>query len=127
MQIHIGVMHVVCLVLVSLQRQLGDLSHNVNADISPLCTCRKIKNAFGVKEGKLPLMNQQCIVYNFSVVCVMQVMSDIHAEDTYINTFKNTKHWQLETSEENMLYYMYKANSIINLPYRILYSLHFTV
>ena len=71
-------MHVVCLVLVSLQRQLGDLTHNVNADISPLCTCRKIKNAFGVKEGKLPLMNQQCIVYNFSVVCVMQVMSDIH-------------------------------------------------
>ena len=83
-----------------------------------------------VKEGKLPLMNQQCIVYNFSVVCVMQVMSDIHAEDTYINTFKNTNDWQLETSEENMLYYMYKANnyySIINLPYRILYSLYFTV
>ena len=99
-----GLSHIVCLVLVSLQRQVGDPSHNVNADISPLCTSLKIKNAFGVKEGKLPLMNQQCIVYNFSVVCVMQVMSDIHVEDACINALKNTRDWQLETSEKNMLY-----------------------
>ena len=47
------------------RRQLGDLSQKINVDISPLYTSRKIKDEIKVREDKPPLVNQQCVVYNF--------------------------------------------------------------
>ena len=49
----------------SVRRQLGDLSRKINVDISPVCTSRKIKDEIKVRENKPPLVNQQCVVYNF--------------------------------------------------------------
>ena len=47
------------------RKQLAYLSRKINADISPAYTSRKIKDEIKVKEGKLPLVSQQCVVYSF--------------------------------------------------------------
>ena len=65
----------------AVRRQLGDLSRNVNVDISPVFTSRKIKDEIKVRDDKPPLVNKQCVL---SVTCVMQVKSVIRA-DTYTN------------------------------------------
>jgi len=58
-----------------------------NADITPVCTSRKIRDEFRVKEDKPPVVNQQCVVYViFSVSSVMQVMS-VTRSDTFISVF----------------------------------------
>ena len=49
----------------SVRRQLGDLSRKINVDISPVYTSRKIKDEIKVRENNPPLVNQQCVVYNF--------------------------------------------------------------
>ena len=49
----------------SVRRQLGDLSRKINVDISPVYMSRKIKDEVKVRENKPPLVNQQCVVYNF--------------------------------------------------------------
>ena len=49
----------------SVRRQLGDLSRKINVDISPVYTSRKIKDEIKVRENKPPLVNEQCVVYNF--------------------------------------------------------------
>ena len=49
----------------SVRRQLGDLSRKINVDISPVYTSRKIRDEIKVRENKPPLVNQQCVVYNF--------------------------------------------------------------
>ena len=49
----------------SVRRQLGDLSRKINVDISPVYTSRKIKDEIKVRGNKPPLVNQQCVVYNF--------------------------------------------------------------
>ncbi|KAL9972227.1 hypothetical protein ACROYT_G018495 [Oculina patagonica] len=49
----------------SVRRQLGDLSRKIKVDISPVYTSRKIKDEIKVREDKPPLVNQQCVVYNF--------------------------------------------------------------
>ena len=49
----------------SVRRQLGDLSRKINVDISPVYTSRKIKDEIKVRENKPPLVNQQCVLYNF--------------------------------------------------------------
>ena len=49
----------------SVRRQLGDLSRKINVDISPVYTSPKIKDEIKVRENKPPLVNQQCVVYNF--------------------------------------------------------------
>ena len=49
----------------SVRQQLGDLSRKINVDISPVYTSRKIKDEIKVRENKPPLVNQQCVVYNF--------------------------------------------------------------
>ena len=48
-----------------MRRQLGDLSRKINVDISPVYASRKIKDEVKVRENKPPLVNQQCVVYNF--------------------------------------------------------------
>ena len=47
------------------RKQLADLSRKINADISPVYTSRKIKDEIKVREDKLPLVSQQCVVYSF--------------------------------------------------------------
>ena len=52
----------------AVRRQLGDLSRKINVDISPVYTSRiniKIKDEIRVREDKLPLVNQQGVVYHF--------------------------------------------------------------
>ena len=49
----------------SVRRQLGDLSRKISVDISPVYTSRKIKYEIKVRENTPPLVNQQCVVYNF--------------------------------------------------------------
>ena len=49
----------------SANSMLGDLSRKINVDISPVYTSRKIKDEIKVREDKPPLVNQQCVVYNF--------------------------------------------------------------
>ena len=49
----------------SVHRQLGDLGRKINVDISPEYTSRKIKDEIKVREDKPPLVNQQCVMYNF--------------------------------------------------------------
>ena len=47
------------------RKQLADLSRKINADISPVCTSRKIKDEIKVKADKPPLVSQQCVEYSF--------------------------------------------------------------
>ena len=42
-----------------------DISRKINVDISPVYTSWKIKDEIKVRENKPPLVNQQCVVYNF--------------------------------------------------------------
>ena len=44
---------------------MTDLSRKINAGISPVYTSRKIKDEIKVREDKLPLVSQQCVVYSF--------------------------------------------------------------
>ena len=76
------------------RKQLADLSWKINADISPVCTSRKIKDAW-------------CI--HSSVVCVMQAMSATRA-DTYTNELKNTKDRQSETNSESSAIWSQKTS-----------------
>ena len=86
------------------RKQLADLSWKINADISPVCTSRKIKDAW-------------CI--HSSVVCVMQAMSATRA-DTYTNELKNTE--QSETNSESSAIWSQKTSQVILLRGFIQYS-----
>ena len=48
-----------------MKEQLKDLSLKVNTTIQPVFASRKIKQELNVKEAKPPIVNEQCIVYNF--------------------------------------------------------------
>ena len=71
----------------------------------PCVTSRKIKDEIKVRENKPPLVNQQCVVYNFQcVTCVMQGMSAIRA-DIFTNELKNKRDRPLEiTSRSNTIW-----------------------
>ena len=45
--------------------QLKDLSLKVNTTIQPVFASRKIEQELNVKEAKPPIVNEQCVVYNF--------------------------------------------------------------
>ena len=47
------------------KEQLEDLSLKVNTTIQPVFVSRKIEQEQNVKEAKPPIVNQQCVVYNF--------------------------------------------------------------
>ena len=47
----------------AVSKQLGDLSGKVNVDISPVHTCRRIRDEIKVSEDKLPLVNLRCVMY----------------------------------------------------------------
>ena len=72
-----------------LREQLSDLSRKINTEVHPVFTSRKIKDELKAKQPKPPIVNQQHVVYFFSVICVMQIMSALQA-DTYINVWRST-------------------------------------
>ena len=47
---------------IGVRRQLGNLSRKLNVGISPAYTSRKVKEEIKVREGKPPLVNEQCMV-----------------------------------------------------------------
>lgn len=49
----------------SVRRQLSDLSRKINSEIQPVYTSRKISDEIKVREQKPPLVNQQCVVYQY--------------------------------------------------------------
>ena len=49
----------------TVRRQLSDLGKKINSDLCPVFTSKKIANEIKVAEAKPPLINQQCVVYEF--------------------------------------------------------------
>ena len=47
------------------KEQLKDLCLKVNTTIQPVFASRKIEQELNVKEAKPPMVNEQCVVYNF--------------------------------------------------------------
>ena len=47
------------------KEELKNLSLKVNTTIQPVFASRKIKQELNVKEAKPPIVNEQCVVYNF--------------------------------------------------------------
>ena len=48
-----------------MKEKLKDLNLKVNTTIEPLFARRKIEQELNVKEDKPPIVNEQCVVYNF--------------------------------------------------------------
>ena len=51
----------IIVILLSVQRQLKNLSHKINADINLVYTSQRTKDEIKMKEDK----QQQCVVYHF--------------------------------------------------------------
>ena len=47
------------------RRQLSDLAKKINSDLRPVFTSRKIADEIKVTEPKPPLINEQCVVYEY--------------------------------------------------------------
>ena len=47
------------------RRQLQDLSNKIHKTVSPVFVSQKIERDLKMREAKLPLVNQQCLVYKF--------------------------------------------------------------
>ena len=47
------------------KEKLKDLNLKVNTTIEPVFARRKIEQELNVKEEKPPIVNEQCVVYNF--------------------------------------------------------------
>ena len=48
-----------------MKEELKDPSLKVNTTIQPVFASRKIEQELNVKEAKPPIVNEQCVVYNF--------------------------------------------------------------
>ena len=49
----------------TVRRQLSDLGKKINSDLRPVFTSKKIAEEIKIAEAKPPLINQQCVVYEF--------------------------------------------------------------
>ena len=47
------------------KRGLKELSNRLNTQVQPVFTSRKLGDSFGLKEDKLPIINQQNVVYYY--------------------------------------------------------------
>ena len=74
------------------RRQLQDLSNKIHTTVSPVFVSQKIERDLKMREAKLPLVNQQCLVYkiNLNLTCAMQLMLVTHLA-TYTCELRNTK------------------------------------
>ena len=81
----------------AVRHQLSDLSRKIDAVVQPVYVSKKIKGHFKPKEHKPPIVNQQNVVYHYSVVCVIQTMSASRV-DTYINVLMSISDQQSATT-----------------------------
>ena len=80
------------------RRQLQDFSHKLHTTVSPVFVSQKIERDLKMREAKLPLVNQQCVMFtNLNVTCAMQVMLVTHLA-TYTSEFRNTAKLQVHPS-----------------------------
>ena len=49
----------------TVRRQLSDLGKKINSDLRPVFTSKKIADEIKVAEAKPPLINQQCVVFEY--------------------------------------------------------------
>ena len=49
----------------TVRRQLSDLGKKINSDLRSVFTCKKIADEIKVAEAKPPLINQQCVVFEY--------------------------------------------------------------
>ena len=50
---------------ISRRRQLSDLAKKINSNLRPVFTSKKIADEIEVTESKPPLINEQCVVYEY--------------------------------------------------------------
>ena len=62
------------------KEQLKDLNLKVNPTIQPVFASRKIEQELNVKEAKPPIVNEQCVVYNFQ--CDLCAAGYVHVRYT---------------------------------------------
>ena len=57
------------------RKQLKELNHKINnVTIQSIFTSRKLEQDLKPKEKKTDLVKQNCVVYVFKSICVMQIM-----------------------------------------------------
>ena len=86
----------------AVRKYLSELNKKIGSDLRPAFTSRKIIDDIKGVEAKPPLSNQHCAVYKFSVITVIQIMSDTHPDNFFnaspnintillVNTWKKTQ------------------------------------
>ena len=68
----------------NLWEQLSNLSRKINTEVHPVFTSHKIKDEFIAEEHIPPIVTSKTMHISLNVICVMQIMSALHATP-YIN------------------------------------------
>ena len=58
-----------------LRKDIYSLGAKIDVNVKPIFTSRKLSKIPSVNENKPSIVNTQCAVYLFNVICVMQIMS----------------------------------------------------
>ena len=51
--------------MISRRRQLSDLTKKINSNLRPVFTSKRIADEIKVTESKPPLINEQCVVFEY--------------------------------------------------------------
>ena len=78
------------------KEQLKHLSLKVNTTIQPLFASRKIEQELNVKEAKPPIVNEQCVVYNFQ--CDLFAAGYVHVRYTHGHLHNRVKGHKQQSS-----------------------------
>ena len=65
------------------RRQLSDRVKKINSDLCSVFTNKKIADEIKVTELKLPLIKEQCVVYEYKCIFAIQIMWAIHADTCF--------------------------------------------
>ena len=84
---------------------LQDLGHKIHTTVSPVFVSQKIERDLKMREAKLPLVNQQCLVYKFE--------SDL-CDASYVGYTSRHLHQRIEEHKS--------ASSSIGQHFRVKYS-----
>ena len=72
----------------AVKKQLSDLSNKIDHTLQPVFKSRKICEDLKMREPKPPIINQQCVVYNYkSVTCVMQSVYVMQSMPTFTSMY----------------------------------------
>jgi len=75
----------------AVKKQLSDLSNKIDHTLQPVFKSRKICEDLKMREPKPPIINQQCVVYNYkSVTCVMQSVYVMQSMPTFTSMYWRT-------------------------------------